>query len=87
MRHLLGALYLQLMEIPQKAIFQSLGNMSDISQHLIQLNAIKRRRIDPNDTSGIIVIVGDVKEGDVSELEPPAGNVGVPPSDKTKSVQ
>lgn len=49
MRHFLRALYLQLMGIPQEAIFQSLRNLSDTSQHLSQLNAIERRHADPDD--------------------------------------
>lgn len=87
MRHFLRALYLQLMGIPQEAIYQSLCNASHTSQHLAQVNAIERQRIDPDDTSGIIMTVTESEKSDLGELEPPANDVVVPPSDKTEPTK
>ena len=67
MLHLLRALYLQLMGIPQEAIHQSLFNASKTSQHLAQINSIELRRADPNDTSGVIMTVMEGKAGVVSD--------------------
>jgi hypothetical protein len=63
MRHFLRALYLQLAGIPQQALQQALSNASDDSQYLAQINAIERRRRDPNDTSGVIMTVLEQEAG------------------------
>jgi hypothetical protein len=65
------ALYLRLMGIPQEAIFQSLCNLSDTSQHLAQLNAADRRRIDPNDTSGVTMTLMKQHTEEVGESKLP----------------
>ena len=49
MGHFLRALYLHLMGIPHEAILKALGNVSNTSQHLVQLNAFERRRANPKD--------------------------------------
>ncbi|MGF6766064.1 hypothetical protein P3T24_006405 [Paraburkholderia sp. GAS33] len=60
MRHLLRALYLQRVGIPEVAILRSLFNTSSASQHLMQINAIDARRRNPDDASGVIMTVGEV---------------------------
>ncbi len=87
MHHLLRALYVQLMGVPQKAIIRSLSNASDTSQHLLQLNTIERRGIDPNDRSGVIITVTEEKADNVSEQEPASDHGAVPPSDKAEPAQ
>jgi hypothetical protein len=71
MRNFVRALYLRLMGIPQEAIFQSLCNLSDTSQHLAQLNAADRRRIDPNDTSGVTMTLMKQHTEEVGESKLP----------------
>jgi hypothetical protein len=72
MFHLLRALYLQLMKIPQEAILQSLSNMSKMSQHLAQINVIEHRRTNPRDTSGVIMTVMEGNAGNLNETEQPS---------------
>ncbi len=83
MRHLLRALYLNLMGMPKKAIFKSLCNASDSSRHLTQLNAIERRRTDPSDTAGVIMTVLEQKTHD----EPSVNNVPSSSSEKPGSTR
>jgi hypothetical protein len=52
MKHLLRALYLQLVGVPQSAILQSLTGFSKESQYLIQLNAREHRKKNPGSTAG-----------------------------------
>jgi len=67
MRHFLRALYLDFIGIPKEAIHASLCNTSNVSQHLAQLNAIDRRRENPNDTSGVILTVTEQKANNLDE--------------------
>lgn len=52
MSHLLRALYLDLVGIPQEAILKALTNASSASQYLIQINNMEYRAQNPNDDSG-----------------------------------
>lgn len=55
MRHLLRALYLSLIGIPDKAIADSLHNTCNESQYLIQLNNMDHRRQKPESNAGAIM--------------------------------
>lgn len=55
MKHLLRALYLDLVGIPHSAIIKSLGNACDESQYLIQLNGIAHRKKNPGSQAGAIM--------------------------------
>jgi hypothetical protein len=57
LRHLVQVLYLLQLEMPEEALKKALGNSSSISQHLLQLNAIDRQRINPQDASGVVMTV------------------------------
>ena len=57
MRHLLRALYLDLVGIPQEAIGKSLTNSCDESQYLIQLNNSEFRKNNPNADVGAIMSI------------------------------
>lgn len=70
MRHFLRALYLYLMGISQEAIAKSLGNASDTSQRLIQVNILERRRRGSNDRTGVIMSVEEQKAEGPNEVEP-----------------
>lgn len=65
MRHFLRALYLDLLGIGPGAILHSLSNASDSAQHLIQINAIQKREVDPNDQSASIMTISEQKASDV----------------------
>ena len=54
MRLLVCMIYQELMAIPQDALLGALSNASRASQHIVHLNAVERRRRDPNDTTGVI---------------------------------
>lgn len=60
-RHFLRALYLDLAGIPQSAILRALNGNSEESQHLLQINAMHRRRADPANTSGMIMTISEHK--------------------------
>lgn len=55
MKHLLRALYLDLVGIPHSAIIKSLGNACGESQYLIQLNGIEHRKKNPGSQAGAIM--------------------------------
>lgn len=55
MKHFLRALYLELVGIPQDAIFSALTNTSRESQYLIQLNNSEHHEKNPDDKSGAIM--------------------------------
>ncbi|MHB1144680.1 MAG: ApeA N-terminal domain 1-containing protein [Thiobacillus sp.] len=55
MKHLLRALYLDLVGIPHSAIIKSLGNACGESQYLIQLNGIAHRKKNPGSQAGAIM--------------------------------
>jgi hypothetical protein len=55
MKHLLRALYLDLVGIPISSIIKSLGNGCNESQYLIQLNAIEHRKKNPESQAGAIM--------------------------------
>lgn len=78
MRHFVRVLYLELMGIPQEAVLRPLCNSSDSSQLLAQLNAAERRRVDPNDTSGVIMTIMEKTVEDIDESDLPSA----PPSDQ-----
>jgi hypothetical protein len=59
MRHLIRALYFDLVGIPQTAILKVLCNASSDSQYLIQLNNRNHRAANPNDQSGAIMTILD----------------------------
>jgi hypothetical protein len=54
MRHLLRALYLNLIGIPDVAIANSLQNTCSESQYLLQLNSMERRRQNPKSDAGAL---------------------------------
>lgn len=58
MRHLLRALYLDLVGIPQSAIAKSLVNACNESQYLIQLNNMEHRKNHAESTQGTIMHIG-----------------------------
>lgn len=64
MRHFLRVLYLNLIGIPEEALIKSINNSSAISQHLAQINAVERRRNDPNDNSGVLMKIAYHKASD-----------------------
>jgi hypothetical protein len=76
MRHFLRVLYLDLMGIPKEALIKTIANPSAISQHLIQVNAIDRRRTDPDDKYGVIMSITEQK---ATDAENPATG-GPPPN-------
>lgn len=55
LKHLLRALYLDLVGIPHSSIIKSLGNACSESQYLIQLNGIEHRKKNPGSQSGAIM--------------------------------
>ena len=55
MRHLLRALYLNLIGIPDIAIAMSLQNTCNESQYLLQLNNMEHRRQNPKSDAGAIM--------------------------------
>ena len=55
MKHLLRALYLDLVGIPYPAIAKSLNNACSESQYLIQLNGIEHRKQNPESQFGAIM--------------------------------
>jgi len=55
MRHLVRALYLDLVGIPHAALEKSLGNASNESQYLIQLNNTAQRERNPESNEGAIM--------------------------------
>jgi hypothetical protein len=63
MQNLLQVLYLNLAGIPQEVILKSLLNTSDQSQTLAHVNSIERRRIDPNDKSGLLMKITQLNDG------------------------
>lgn len=68
MRHLLRALYLSLIGIPDIAIANSLQNTCNESQYLMQLNNMENRRQNPTSDAGAIlqINVNDVASPDES---------------------
>jgi hypothetical protein len=74
MRMFLRVLYLNLISIPDTAIVRALGNASNISQHLVELNIIERRRSDPGDQSGTIMTVLQQNTTDPTEHNPSAAS-------------
>jgi hypothetical protein len=68
MRHLLRALYLNLIGIPDIAIVNSLQNTCNESQYLLQLNNMEHRRQNPESDAGAImhISVNDVASPDES---------------------
>lgn len=76
MRHFLRILYLQLMGIPEDALAKSITNASEISQHLVQINAVERRRRDPNDKSGVIMVVTEQQASKEAKSGPESPGAG-----------
>ena len=68
MRHLLRALYLNLIGIPASAIATSLRNACNESQYLTQLNNMEHRRVNPESDTGAImhISVNDSASPDAS---------------------
>jgi ApeA N-terminal domain 1 len=60
MEHFLRVLYLLLMGIDRDTVINCLGNGSDVSQQLIQLNIIARRESDSNQPAGVIMTIGNL---------------------------
>lgn len=58
MEHLLRVLYLLMAGVSSEAIFQCYQNASRTSQHLVQLNIIARRAVDPSAPSGVLMTIG-----------------------------
>ena len=58
MKHLLRALYLDLIGVPQSSIAQSLQNSSRESQYLIQLNNSEYRKMNPESDAGSMMHIG-----------------------------
>jgi hypothetical protein len=66
LRHFLRVLYLRLMGIPEEALVKAANNASAISQYLIQILAVERRKDDPNDRTGTLM---NITEGTTSDPE------------------
>lgn len=60
MRAFLHVLYLAFMGVPATAIEKALLGMSDLSQNLVRVNAIERRRINADDRYGTIGTITEV---------------------------
>jgi hypothetical protein len=69
MEHLLRALYLLMAGVDSQTLLQCLQNTSRTSQHLVQLNIIARRAVDPSAPSGVLMTVGDPDTEHVSFAE------------------
>jgi len=69
MKHLLRALYLDLVGIPQSAIAKSLRNASNASQYLIQLNNQAHRKNHPDSTAGSLMYIGAKSETNATEAQ------------------
>lgn len=81
MKLLLRILYLDLMGIPEEAIIRALSNASDISQHVIQLNAADRRQDNSNDQSGIVMTIMGHPREDSPGIEPNSPELEEPSAD------
>lgn len=69
MRHLLRALYLDLVGIPHSAIIKSLGNACGESQYLIHLNGSAHRKKNPGSQAGEIM---HISAGNAENFDEPA---------------
>lgn len=65
MKHLLRALYLDLVGVPQPAILTALDSpLYNESQYLIQLNAMQHRKENPGSTAGALMRIDVLGRGD-----------------------
>lgn len=67
MKHLLRALYLDLVGIPHSSIIKSLGNACSESQYLIQLNGIEHRKKNPGSQAGAFMHISIGNAGNPDE--------------------
>ena len=79
MRHLLRALYINLMEVPPEATTSCLSNTSGPSQQLLQLNLIDHKKLYPSDRAGVVLTITEKSSGTddpQSSTKTPTGDQG-----------